>query len=139
MTVAPCLEPARQRHPGVAGGLENDGHRGTVGDLGPQTLEVSGRRAELPRRPNELTSLVGQASPVVGPTSDVDAQPHFIHGVVLSLGIDSRLCVVDQCTLRRGVTIQTFEKQGSDSEIRPPSSRKGMHVRREARLVDDHR
>ena len=51
----------------------------------------------------------------------------------------SRLSVVDRCTFRRGVTIQTFEKQGSDSEIRPPSSRKGMRVRREARLVDDHR
>ena len=44
-----------------------------------------GRRAELPRRPDELTSLVGQAGPVVGPTGDVDAQPHFIHGMVLSL------------------------------------------------------
>ena len=29
----------------------------------------------------------------------------------------SRLSVVDRCTFRRGVTIQTFEKQGSDSMI----------------------
>ena len=79
------LEPGRQRHPGVAGRLEDHGHRRTVGDLRPQAFEIGGRRAELPRRPDELTSFIGQAGPVVGPTRDVDAQPHFLHGMVLSL------------------------------------------------------
>ena len=49
----------------------------------------------------------------------------------------SRLFVVDRCTFRRGMTIQTFRSRGPIPD-RPPSSRKGMHVRREARLVDDH-
>ena len=49
---------------------------------------------------------------MVGTTGDVDAQPHFAHGVVLSLEVISRLFVVDCCTLRRGVTIQTFRSRG---------------------------
>ena len=74
---------------------------------------VVGRRAELPRRPDEFTPLVGQAGPVVRPTGDVDAQPDFVHGIVLSLGrLISRLFVVDRCTFRRGVTIQTFRSRG---------------------------
>ena len=109
---ATCLERGRERHAGVAGGLEDHRHRRTVGDLRAQALEIGRRRAELPRRRDELRSLVGQAGAMVGATGDVNTQPHFRDGMVDSLVADRRLSVVDGCTFRRVVTIQAFRSRG---------------------------
>ena len=80
---AGVLEPGRQRHRGVAGGLENDGHRRIVGDLGPQALEICGRRAESSTTYQTKRTPVGQAGPVVGLRGHVDADLILLHGVDL--------------------------------------------------------
>ncbi len=58
----------------------------------------------------------------------------------------SFLCVADQSALRlrpvhvpQGCDHPDIQEAGVRIDNRPPSSRTGMHVRREARLVDDHR
>jgi len=51
----------------------------------------------------------------------------------------SRLSIVDRVHVPQGCDHPDIREAGVRLHDRPPSSRTGMHVRREARLVDDHR
>ena len=71
-------EPRRQRHPGVTGRFHHDGdlaRRASLGEEGPQTLQVPDCGSESMPGPQQLATVISQAGLVRRTDRDVDPHP----------------------------------------------------------------